>query len=379
MQKEYLGIGSVEYLRQILAEEKPKSIFLVRGRDSYRSSGAQEKLAPLLGHYKTTSFMDFSSNAKLGDVEKGIALFREHQSDFTIAVGGGSALDLAKAITLLADCPEKPADYIQNIQKKAAPHNRRIPLVAIPTTAGTGSEATHFAAIYIDKKKYSLAHPSLVPDYAIIDPSLTFSLPRYQTACTGMDALSQAIESYWSIYSTEKSKQYAREAITVALAHLETAVCNPDPISRVAMARGANLAGKAINISFTTACHAISYPVTSYFNIPHGHAVALTLPEMVVYNAKVNTNDCQDRRRVSYVQQALHDIEILFGVSSPWEVKQRLEELFDRIHLPRKLREVGIVQEGITTIITHSSPQRMGNNPRKITEQSLRQMLQKIY
>lgn len=376
MSQEYFGQGATEYVRSILAQEKPRRIFIVRGKNSYQRSQAEEKLGPLLKKYAVTSFSDFSANARIEDVEKGITLFREHQCDFMIAVGGGSALDLAKGIALLTDHPEKAENYVL---KKAALHSRMIPLLAIPTTAGTGSEATHFAAIYINKTKHSLAHPSLIPDYAIIDPSLTFSLPSYQTACTGMDALSQAIESYWSIHSTDKSKQYARQALALALTHLEKAVNNPDPESRIAMAKAAHLAGKAINISFTTACHAISYPFTSYFKVPHGHAVALTLAEMVTYNAARGAEDCQDKRGPTYVQQMFEEIYLLFGVSSAPQVQQRLEKLMDQLHLSRKLRQLGITISGMEQIIKNVNPERMTNNPRKITEQNLRSILQKIY
>lgn len=376
-QKEYFGIGTIEQVRSILEPEKPQSIFVVRGRASYQLSGAEQKLGPLLQDYKVTSFIDFSANAKREDIEKGIALFREYHCDFAIAVGGGSALDIAKAISLLADHTEKAEEYIL---KRASLHSRTIPLLAIPTTAGTGSEATHFAAIYIDKTKYSLAHPSLIPDYAIIDPSLTFSLPAYPTACTGMDALSQAIESYWSIHSTPQSKQYAQQAITLALTHLEKAVHNSDPKSRIALAKAANLAGKAINISFTTACHAISYPITSYFKIPHGHAVALTLPEMVVYNSLASEENCLDKRGIKYVKSMLDDLCQLFGVSSPEEVKKRLELLIDSIGLERKLAKLKIpFQESMEIIIENGTdPERMKNNPRKIESDEVRKIIEAI-
>lgn len=374
---EYFGIGSLEKVRSILAVEKPRGIFLVRGRDSYRSSGAESKLTLSLQEYRVVSFADFSPNAKSSDIEKGIDLFRQHHADFVLAVGGGSALDLAKGIALLADQDERAEAYIV---KRATPHSRTIPLLAVPTTAGTGSEATQFAVIYVGKTKYSLAHPSLLPDYAIIDPSLTFSLAAYPTACTGMDALAQAIESYWSVHSTEESQGYAREAIRLALAHLEAAVNRPTGESRVAMARAANLAGKAINISFTTACHAISYPFTSYFNVPHGHAVALTLPEMVMYNAEVSESDCGDPRGAGYVQRTLQELTALFGVSSLQKVKAHLEELMDALHLPRQLRYLGISQEdGIMTIIQKANPERMTNNPRTVTESNLQELLHRIY
>ncbi len=377
MQHEYFGFGAIEHIRSILELEKPRQIFLVRGRTSYQLSGAEQKLNPLLQEYNVTHFVDFSPNAKVEDVEKGIELFREHHGDFVLAVGGGSALDVAKAITLLAPGTESAGKYIL---RKAPILPRSIPLVAIPTTAGTGSEATHFAAVYFNKIKYSLAHRSLVPDYAVIDPSLTHTLSPYQTACTGMDALAQAMESYWSIHSTEESRHYAQQAITLVLTHLENAVRHSHSEARIGMAKAANLAGKAINISFTTACHAISYPMTSYFDIPHGHAVALTLPEMVVYNAGVNEEGCLDKRGVQYVKGMLENLTGLFGVSSPEEVKKRLEQLMDSIGLERKLTQLGVRSEEDINLVMENgfNPERVGNNPQQLTAAELKSMLRRI-
>ncbi len=377
MQQEYFGIGCVGRLWDVLAQIKPSSIFFVHSEDSYHSSGAEEKIFPLLLGCQIAEFTDFSSNAKIGDLEKGLALFRKKNCDLTLAVGGGSAIDLAKGITILANNQGAIEDYFSKKQPLQA---RTIPFVAIPTTAGTGSEATHFAVIYIGKTKHSLAHPSLVPDYAIIDPGLTFSLPSYQTACTGIDALAQAVESYWSIHSTEESKQYAQQAIALALTHLEKAANAPASEDRIGMAKAANLAGKAINISFTTACHAISYPITSYFVIPHGHAVALTLPEMVLYNAGVTNDDCLDKRGPGYVRKTMEELYALFKVQSAEEMKSKLETLLDSIGLQRKLSSLGIkTNEDVGLIIKNGfNPDRVKNNPRLVTEESLRTMLYRL-
>lgn len=376
-QKEYFGMGSIEHLKDILSQEKPNHIFLVCGKESYRLSGAEEKIIPQLEGYKVTEFADFSSNAKLEDIEKGLKSFRSSYCDLTLAVGGGSSLDLAKAITILAPLPEKPEDYIRN---KTAIQPRKVPFIAVPTTAGTGSEATHFATIYIGKTKFSLTHPSLLPNYAIINPGFTFSLSKQTAASTGMDVLAQAMESYWSVLSTEESKRYASEAITLILSNLEKAVCNPDTESKMAVSRAANLSGKAINISFTTACHAISYPITSYFNVPHGHAVALTLPEMILYNSDVSEKDCLDKRGAEYVQKMLEDINYLFGVKSPEEVKKRIELLIDNIGLQRKLSLLGITTDSDLNVILKNgfNPERVKNNPRVLTEDDLRRILMAI-
>ena len=151
-------------------------------------------------------------------------------------------------------------------------------LIAIPTTSGSGSEATHFAVVYVGGEKFSVAHPIyMLPNVVVLNPSLTYSMDSYQTALSGVDAFAQAMESYWSVNSTEESKKYSIEALELIIEHLPLAV-NYNDNSRDIMLHAANLAGKAINIAKTSGAHAISYVLTSKFNIPHGQAVALTLP-----------------------------------------------------------------------------------------------------
>ncbi len=374
VQQEYFGVGAIERLTAILQQQNPQNIFLVCGKKSYRCSGAEDKISYLLLPYKTTKFTDFSPNVKINDVKKGLAAFKLNQCDFVLAVGGGSTIDLAKTVAILSANPGRPEEYIQ---KKMPIQPRMIPLAVVPTTAGTGSEATHFAVVYLGKDKYSLAHFSMVPDFALIDPNLTISLLPYETACTGIDALAQAIESSWSVQSTKESKNYAEEAIILAKEYLEKAVKDPNNIeARVGMARAANLAGKAINISFTTACHAISYPITSYFNIPHGHAVALTLPEMITYNAKVTEKDCLDKRKVEYVQRTMQELYAIVGAKSGEEMKKKIETLLENIGLEQRLQKLNIHKDDVEIIIKRGfNPERMKNNPRLVTEGNLRNML----
>lgn len=380
-QQEYMGAGSIGRLRDILALEKPQKIFMVQGKSSYQSSGAQEKIEPLLSPYRTAYFSDFSANPKIEDIRKGMQQFRKEEYDLVLAVGGGSVLDMAKAINILSAQTEEPEKYIRSelpLQKKGKP------LIAIPTTSGTGSEATHFLVAYIGKQKYSLAHPKFIlPDHVILDPILTVNLPPKTTASTGMDALAQAVESYWSVHSTEESREYAHKAIPLILKNLPTAVNHPSFESRAAMMQAANLAGKAINISFTTACHAISYPLTSYFNVPHGQAVALTLGDLFVYNSHADSNttdDCIDPRGKEHLHKIMQELTSLFQVHSAEEAKQKIQHLLAEIGLETRLSALGITApEDIDCIIEHGfNPQRAGNNPRKLTPEALRKILENL-
>ena len=158
---------------------------------------------------------------------------------------------------------------------------RNVPLVALPTTAGTGAESTQFAVCYIDGVKHSISDETILPDVAILYPPFTYGNGRYLTSCTGFDALAQAIEAYWNIYATDESDEYALKAIGLIYGLLPKT--DLDEEDRADLLLGANLAGRAINITRTTVPHALSYTLTSKYGYPHGHAVALTFPFFVRY------------------------------------------------------------------------------------------------
>jgi len=344
-----------------------KNIFLVTGKKSFESSGARERLS--LGNY--TYFNDFSPNPKLEDAIKGIELYRKSNPDLILAVGGGSVIDMAKLIKGLAS----EADIKNSITTNRITGSN-VPLISIPTTSGSGSESTPFAVVYINGFKYSLQHDTLLPNEVVLDPSLTYSLPREQTAATGMDALSQSIEAFWSVNSTTESKQHSRVAIPLILDNLEQAVNNPTNSNREAMMKASNLAGRAIVIAKTTACHSISYPITSHFGVPHGHAAALTLGEVLVYNSLVSESDCIDSRGITYVQNTMQELFSLLKVQNAPDGNKRITDLMQSIGLETQLSKLAnhpeiIIKEGF-------NPQRMKNNPRKIEENDLRKILDKL-
>ncbi|MDP3639751.1 MAG: phosphonoacetaldehyde reductase [Nanoarchaeota archaeon] len=376
-QQAYFGLGVLQKIKEVLDKENPSRIFLVCGKSSYLASSAQKELTPLLERYAVIPFNDFSPNPKIEDIKKGIFCHNQEPADITLAIGGGSTIDMAKAITLLAEQTGEPETYICKKDQSIIPKSRKI--IAVPTTAGAGSEATHFAVVYVNKTKYSLAHPSLLPDYALVDPQLTFSLSPYATASTGMDALAQAIESYWCINTTEESKNYARESITLVLKYLASAVHMPTPDARIAMAKAAHLAGKAINISKTTLCHAISYSLTSYFGIPHGHAVALSLGETFTYNAALSESECADSRGIDYVRSTLEELCDLFQMHDPKEVKESLAVLMRTIGLEERLHYLGITRGDLPLIMSKVDLERGQNNPRKVSSDSLLELLKNIF
>lgn len=376
-QEVFIGPGTLATLADVLAKRQVRRVFLVSGKTAYTASGAAAVIDPILENYEVVRFNGVVPNPNLEAIQASVDLFRKQPSDIVIAIGGGSAIDIAKLTALLGPLSGLIEPYI--IGQQPLPSSS-IPVVAIPTTAGSGSEATHFAVAYIGATKYSVATPQLRPAVAIIDSNLTESLPPAVTAAAGMDAFSQAVESYWSVKATPESQADAAAAIPLIFKHLPAAVNNPTPTDREAMSRAAYLAGKAINVSFTTACHAVAYPMTAHFGVSHGQAVSITLGSFLIFNSQIIEADVTDPRGVSYVRRTLADIINICGADSPAAAAQKITELLRQIGLAVKLSELDITTpEQRELIITEGfTPSRMGNNPRRVTAEQLRQLLSGI-
>lgn len=350
-QETHLGWGSIKEAESVLARYNTASVFLVAGKNSYQSSGAAKALTPVLARRRVIVFSDFTENPKSDDIERGAALFRQDPCDLILVVGGGSALDTAKLIRAAA------SEYK--------------PLVAVPTTAGTGSEATHFAVVYRDGKKSSIANGLMLPDVAIVDPALTESMSPRLTAVTGLDALAQAVESHWAIASTDESKRCAISAMERIVEHFVGAITAPTKQAREAMAYASNEAGQAINITKTTAPHALSYVFTSRFGVPHGHAVALTLGSLIEYNAGVTEADAADPRGPEHVRKNISEMLRALRCESAAEARQKIESYMGRAGLATRLSDLGVSAEDIASCVESVNTERLANNPRRLAPESI--------
>ncbi len=365
----YFEDGAIAQVAQILQRLSAKKLFFVMDASAYAASGADKSLEPCLQSRSVTRFSNFELNPKLADIERGVHLLRETNTDVVVALGGGTAIDLGKLIGTLAAQEGSARDIItgQDSIQKTSP-----PLIAIPTTAGTGSEATHFAVAYVDREKYSVAHPSLLPAYTIVDPTLTLSLPADITAATGLDAFCQAMESIWAVGATDESVAYATDALRLACQQLPNAVNNPTVKARRSMCRAAHLAGKAINISKTTSSHALSYSITENYGVPHGVAVALTLSPMLAYNAKVTAADCNDPRGPTHVLDRIRLILDLLECETTAAACGKIENLISRVGCPTSLQKLGIESDAqILKIVNQVNAHRLSNNPRQSDSESL--------
>ncbi|MDQ3020498.1 MAG: phosphonoacetaldehyde reductase [Bacteroidota bacterium] len=375
-QKEYFGVGCVKILSEILLRSGFKKIFLVTGKNSFKISGAENFLKEILSDYRVIRFDNFTANPKLEEIENGIEEYKKSECDIIISVGGGSVVDVAKSINILA-AQEKLPDAIIRGEEKINKKGKT--LIAIPTTSGAGSEATHFAVVYIGMDKFSIAHKNILPDISIIDPQLTFNLDKKITATSGIDALCQSVESYWSVNSNTESKKYSEESIKIILENLEYAVNEPAEINRVNMSRAANLSGKSINIAKTTAPHAISYSMTSCFGITHGQAVSISLGEFLEYNYGVTEKDSVGSRSAVKNKNSIEQLIKLFRCQSVEEAKLKINKLIQSIGLKTQLSELNIKTENdLKIILDNVNYERLQNNPRAVSRENLAKILRNI-
>ena len=372
----YVLKNSNNELKKLLIEDSPKSIFLVTGNRSYEKSGAKKFIDNLLNGFTVKRFSDFADNPKIEDVNKGINIFLENSCDYLIAIGGGSVMDMAKLINIGYD-----KNNIEDLTtKKAEISSPGKKLIAIPTTSGSGSEATHFAVVYVGGEKFSVAHPIyMLPNVVVLNPSLTYSMNSYQTALSGVDAFAQAMESYWSINSTEESKKYSIEALKLIIEHLPLAVKYNDNSKNI-MLHAANLAGKAINIAKTSGAHAISYVLTSKFNIPHGQAVALTLPAWYNFNHNCNENNINDSRGLKYLSNVMMDMDnIIDAGSNENKPSSKVKMFIKGIGLETSLSLFKVHLSNLDAIVDSINIERLNNNPAKASSIELNRILKESF
>lgn len=314
-------------------------------------------------------FDQFTSNPLYEDVCKGVALFNEYHCDAIVAVGGGSTMDVAKCIKLY--CKLDPArNYLQQEYCDSG-----IPLIAIPTTAGTGSESTRYAVIYFEGRKQSVTHESIIPNYAILEPSLLSTLPLYQKKCTMLDALCQGIESMWSVNSTEESRKYSRTAIDLIVCHWHDYIEQHNAEAAEAIMLAANYAGRAINITQTTAPHAMSYKLTSLYGLPHGHAVALCLPEVWQYMMG-HFEQCIDPRGPEHLGRVFKEIGQLMRCETPEKALELFRSMLSTLDMPRPRSKD---RKAELDVLTRSvNPERLRNNPVKLDEETIYSIYDRI-
>ncbi|MCR5502339.1 MAG: phosphonoacetaldehyde reductase [Lachnospiraceae bacterium] len=316
--------------------------------------------------FEIVRFSDFQPNPLYESVVKGVRLFSETGCEAILAVGGGSALDVAKCIKLYQGLnPE-----INYLQQRPMPNT--IPMMAVPTTAGTGSEATRYAVIYFDGEKQSISDTSIIPDTVLMDASSLKTLPAYQKKSTMLDAFCHAIESFWSVNSTEESMKHSANAIRGILSN-RTGYLKNDDASNEGMLYAANEAGQAINITQTTAAHAMCYKLTSVYGIAHGHAAALCLKELFPWMIR-NTDLCIDPRGERHLGLVFRKIAEAMDCGSTEDAAL----LFERIFLETGLETPKAAEEDISLLASSVNPVRLKNHPVRLDRDTIDRLYHKI-
>ena len=362
------GVNAFESLKKYVLELNiPKKILLVTGLSSMNRFGYIDLCRRMLYDKSLYIYDQIKPNPTVKDLQKAIQFLKNSEVELVISLGGGSVLDAGKILAAMATNHEPLEDYLAG---KKSLENKPLPFIAIPTTSGTASEVTCWATLWDmkHKKKFSLSHPWMFPDYAIIDPRLTVHMPPKITAITGMDALTHAIESCWSKSSQPISDAFALHAIRLIRKNIANAHNQPENLeARTNMSLASLFAGLAFNNTKTAACHSISYPMTIHFDIPHGLAVSITLKEVIQFNNQA-------------IPQKVRQIVEAFDSDSLDSFIEDMPKLMQSIGLPLQLRDLGLKESDLETIIRESvNPDRMKNNPVELGHKDIRQVLTNIY
>ena len=367
-------VNGTEQLPEILEEIGCKRLFLVVD-SSYPFLSIKDAIEalPVLEMVK---FSDFTPNPLYEQVCEGIELLKVSRCDAILVVGGGSAIDVAKCIKLAVLAEEGNAAIIPPLVSQRLPIDGSIiPFIAIPTTAGTGSESTHNAVMYYEGVKQTVTNDGVLPDYAVLEPSVLKTLPLYQKKCTMMDALCQGIESWWSINSTDESKVYSKKTVELIVANWQKYIFENDEEAAAQIMLAANYGGQAINIAQTTAPHAMSYKITSMYGLPHGHAVAVCLPH--VWNFMLtHQNECVDERGIEYLNGLFLTIASEMGCNTAIDAVDRFSMMLERLELKRTVKANG--EEDLRVLSSSVNPVRLKNNPLGLSIEAINAIYSKI-
>jgi len=367
MKKQVIYDG-YNYLGEIIAKAKPTKIFLAC------SASVDPNFINELDTFNVPyiMFSEITPNPVYEEIVNGVKVFNENGCDFIISIGGGSIIDAAKTIKLFSSMNHDTLYLKQAFKENEIKH------LSVPTTAGTGSEATQFAVVYYNDEKQSIAHDDLIPDYVILEPNTLRTLPDYQKKATLLDALSQAIESYWSVNSSSESKEYSKQAIKLILNNVNQYFGN-DYRALASMMRASNLSGKAISITQTTAAHAMSYKITSLFGVAHGHSVAMCLPYVWEYMDEVVRNRDMDllneKRGYLYLEITLVELSKAFGCHSSQDAINKYKKLYYDLKLETPTSNDVEIMDKLSKSV---NPVRLKNNPISLDEVAIKKLYEKI-
>jgi len=340
-----------------------KEIGLIKKIESYLS---QEEL-------KTLIYDEIQSNPPCNKIDEAAVLARKQRCDVVIGVGGGSAIDTAKAIAVVVGAGEGSWDYVQRTDHKVAqPAEATLPIIAVPTTSGTGSEATLYAVLTNPKirEKSTIIHPRVFPRVSIVDPELTISMPPALTALTGFDALSHAVESYINVNSNAYSELVALESIRLLSHNLPSAVANGENIeARSKVAWAATLAGMAISHAGTVLPHAVGQPISGLYNAPHGGTIAACFTKIMEYSFTSNLE------KFAHIAEVMDEsVKSLSTYQKAEKSIELLNQFSKDINLSVSFGDYGVQREDvpkIVEIVLKGFKQDVDAHPRKVSKEEI--------
>lgn len=376
------GWGRRRELAQ-LAPRLGRRAFVVCGSRTLESAGLLEEISSLLaaGGVVAIRLETLTHEPEVDDVDRTSAEVRKvgaGQGDFVLAVGGGAAIDLAKAVAAMAANTESPTikDYLEGVGKGLTLVAEPLPVLAMPTTAGTGCEATKNAVIscYDPAFKKSIRDERIVPRIALIDPELTVSAPPSVTAASGMDAITQLFESYISRKAQPIPRALAVEGLRRALPAIREALRDGRSQSaREAMSHAAMLSGMCLANAGLGMAHGVAPALGVHCRVPHGAACALMLPVALRVNRDVRLHD---------LARLAHSLGIKGPSSSPEDAVDALiahvESICDDVGVPRRLSDLGVTSDKIPALIASSRGSSMSGNPRELSDEELSEILEGI-
>lgn len=359
-----VGAGCLSQLGTLARENGARRVLLVTDAGIVQAGHAERAMQFLQEAGLQVALFDSGhENPTTRDVNECLQVARAAEIDFFVGLGGGSSMDTAKGCNFLLTNGGEMRDY-WGIGKANLP---MLPLIAIPTTTGTGSECQSFALIADEKSHLKMAcgDPKAAARIALLDPELALTQPRSVAAATGMDALSHAVETAVTTKRNALSNLFSREAFRLIEANFQRLAQAPDNIEAcAAMQLGAAWAGTAIENSMLGAAHAAANPLTAHFDVIHGHAVGVMLPHVVRFNAQEKV--------------AQWEYENLLGDAG--KLAARLEELLEAGGLPRNLRECNVKRETIPQMAKEAAAQWTATfNPREVGAKEFEELYEKAY
>ena len=360
------GPGCLSQLPDVLRESRSQHVLLVSDR-GLEKLGVVKKVADIIeaAGIACTAYLDVVPNPTVEVVNEAAALYKSCSASSIVALGGGSSMDVGKAVGVLANYGGAITDYEGNF-KVPGPI---VPIIAIPTTAGTGSEVTASAVITDTARNYKLSVFSyeLLPKHALLDPCLIMTAPATIAASCGVDALIHAIEAYISRNATPFSDAMAEKAMELIGAHLRRFVANrQDEEAACAMMLGSTFAGMAFAWARLGNVHAMSHPVSGYFNVPHGVANSILLPNVMAYNALA------DHGRYEKIYRYIRREDGPVAHFAPDMLVAELRRLNEELGIPANLSAVGVTADKIPAMAEDAM--KSGNipaNPRQSTVKDL--------